>query len=241
MSGMMSIEAVVRTLRGVRHCASEIRYGQDALIVEQASPRGISVAIATVQLYEAVATFETTVGNLQALAAELDCELGQRMIASLSELVLHLRVCALLAQIDQLVHATHRIDVELCALFTGRLRVMDDVVAMLYDAISRVWVEYGHLIRAAGGIVRREVVREMHRALTQIGADPDLLHLLRVGMSRPDWPGVFCACANLAELFALTIDVEPDAALFQATAKPELLNTLPASICAGIHRDERKP
>jgi hypothetical protein len=238
MSG--SIEVLVHTLRSVRHGASDIRYRQDALLAELTSPRATSVAIATVQLYDAVDGFETVVGHLRAIAAELDCDLGRRAIASLGELVLHLRVFTILSQVEQLAQAIHSADVEICALFTGRFRSIGDVVAMVYDQISRMWLEYGHLIREPGGRVRRDVVREAHRALTLIGNDPDLMYLLRIGMAHPDWPGVFCACANLAELLALTVDIEPDAALFQADPDPELIDDLPASVRAGIRRDERK-
>lgn len=235
-----SIEVLVHTLRSVRHGASEIRYRQDALLATLASPRATSVAIATVQLHNAVEGFESVVGQLRGIAAELDCDLGHQMIASLGELVLHLRVFAILSQVEQLALATDGADAALRALFTGRLRSIGDVAAMMYDRISRMWLEYGHLIRDPRGRVRRDVVREAHHALTRIGSDPDLLSLLRTAMRHADWPGVFCTCANLAELLALTVDVEPDAALFQAAPDPDLIDTVPASVRAGIRRDRSK-
>lgn len=235
-----SMDVLVHTLRSVRHGASEIRYRQDAVLAELTSPRAMSVAIATVQLHDAVDSFETAVGHLQAIAAELDCDLGRRMIASLGELVLHLRVFAILSQVEQLVQAIHSADVEICALFTGRLRSIGEVSALVYEQITRMWLDYGHLIRAPGGSIRRDVVREAHRALTLIGSDPDFMYVLRIGMAHPDWPGVFCACANLAELLALTVDLESDAARFQANPALELIDDLPASVRAGIRRDERK-
>src|SRR5262245_5006867 len=119
---MGSIEALVNTLRSVRHGASEIRYRQDALLAELASPRAVFAAMATVQLYDAVDCFEAVIRHLRAVAADLDCDSGGRAIASLGQLVLHLRVFGILYQTEQLAQAVHSADVEICALFRGRLR-----------------------------------------------------------------------------------------------------------------------
>lgn len=235
-----NIDVVVRALRSVRHSAIEIRYRQAVLLAELTSPRAALVAVATVQLYDAVEIFESTVRRLQTIAAELDRELGRHLIASLGELVLHLRVFAILSEVEQLTQALYSPGVEIHALFTERIRSVSDVSALVCERIDRVWLEYGHLIRGPGGSVCRDVVREAQCALTMIGDDPDLMHLLRVGMAHPDLPGVFCACANIAELLELAIDIEPDAALFHATPNPELIDDLPPAMRGGIRREDGK-
>ncbi|MGH9885695.1 MAG: hypothetical protein ACREBE_09215, partial [bacterium] len=156
------------------------------------------------------------------------------------ELVLHLRVFAILAQFEQLSRAIHRADVQVGALFAGPIRSIDELESRVYGQLSRVWLEYGHVLRAPGGCARRNVVREANKAVTMIGSDPDLMHVLRIAMTHPDWPTVFCPCANLAELLALSIEMEPDPALFQATPDPELIDDVPASVRAGLRHDERK-
>lgn len=224
----------MHALRGVRHSASDIRYRYDVLSTELTSPHATSVAIAIVRLYDAVESFEATIRHLQAIAAELAGEVGEEINGSLGELVLHLRVFAILSQIEQLDRAIHGLGagVELCVLSS---------MARVCDCVSRMWLEYGHLIRTPGGSVRRDVIREAQRAITTIGSDPDVMFVLRIGMARPDWPAVFCPCANIAELLELTVDVEPDAALFQAAPDPDLIDDLPAAVQAGIRRDARKP
>jgi hypothetical protein len=231
-------DAIVYALRGVRHSASQVQYRQGVLLAEFTSPRAVAVVTATTRMYGAVATFESAVRRLQIVAEELDCKPSDCMIASLADLVLYLRVFAILSEIERLTQDLHSPKVGICPVFTGPVASIGDASVFLWEHISRTWLKYGHLIQAPDGGARRSVVREVQHALTRIGHDPDLMYVLRHGMARPDWPGVFGACRNIAELLEVAIDVEPDARLFGAAPNPELIDDLPPSMRAGIRRED---
>lgn len=231
-------DAIVYALRGVQHGATEVQYRHGVLLAEITSPRAAFVVTATVQMNDAVETFESAVRRLQTVAAELDCEPSDRRIASLGDLVLHLRLFAIVSEIERLTRDLHSPKVGIRPIFTGQAPSIGDAPALVWERISRMWLKYGHLIRGSGRKTRRGVVREAQRALTMIGQDPDLMYVLRIGIARLDWPGVFGACRNIIELLEFAVDVEPDAELFGAAPHPELIDDLPPSVRAGIRRED---
>jgi hypothetical protein len=242
---MASIDVLVSALRDARATASDVQHRREALLNKLNAPRAICVALSTAQLYEALTTFESTIANLRALAAALDCEFGDHVIASLDELILHLRTLGILSQIEQLSQAAHDLTTAPDELFAGKFQSVGDVAAFVYDRISGMWLQYSHVASPSTEAVssrldRRDIIRQAQNTLTTIGRDADIVHLLRAGMARPDWSSVFCACMNIAELLAITIDVEPDAALFQAAPAPELIDSLPPLARAGLPIAMRK-
>lgn len=231
-------DAIVYALPGVQHGATEVQYRHGVLLAELESPRAASVVVATVQMHHAIETFESAVRRLQMVAAELDCEPSDRRIASLGDMVLHLRLFAILSEIERLTKDLHSPKVGIRPIFTGQTPSIVDAPTLVWEHISRMWLKYSHLIRESGGKARRCLVREAQRALTMIGQDPDLMYVLRIGIARLDWPRVFGACQNIVELLEFAVDVEPDAELFGAAPNPDLIDDRPPSVRAGIRRED---
>jgi hypothetical protein len=104
---------------------------------------------------------------------------------------------------------------------TGRFRRLDDLLAFLYDEldrITRMWSGY----RDRPWIDRvafRAALHAASRAMQQLGKMPALVHFLREGSARHDWPALAEICARIRAALAIGIAVEPEHPLVRHTQR----------------------
>jgi hypothetical protein len=73
-------------------------------------------------------------------------------------------------------------------------------------------------------------IRKAQQVITELGADPDVVHFLRAGSARTDRPRLRYACDQLAEVFNISLMNVPTLALLLCVARPEAKTTTPARV-----------
>jgi hypothetical protein len=102
----------------------------------------------------------------------------------------------------------------------GQFKTMDDVSGFFYaqfHEINCMWMPYRQNDRRSLGIhgaVRRTLyhraIRVAQRRLCDLRSDPDLAHVLRMGLGASNWPGVHTSFALITAALAFEIEAEPD-------------------------------
>lgn len=104
--------------------------------------------------------------------------------------------------------------------FVGKFRRIDDVVLFLDELVdgSRAWESYRDGQPLPTGMkevdrvtMYRTTVCIAQRSMRRLGADPDLEHFLRSGVTAADWHEVHIGCKQIAGVLAGEIDLEADA------------------------------
>lgn len=159
--------------------------------------------------------------------------MGER-VGSFGELAIRAKALFVAAQLNELAHAIdaeRRAPASLArceALFTGKLRSIDDLASLFCDAFARInatWLP--HRARGAGTPMPgerpgshaeratryRAAISDSQRALVALGDDPTIASFLRAGAALSDWPAVHSACGRIALALQISLSGEPDLAL----------------------------
>jgi hypothetical protein len=170
--------------------------------------------------------------TLQRIVTRFDQGVASGEFGSLAELGLRAQTLAILLLLDELCDETQYASVDYQDLFVGRLRTIEDVASLLFDSLgdaNRQWLQCRtskHDLRVSYHLA----IRQAQRAITELGADPDLVHFLRAGSSRTDMPRMRYACHQLAEVFNITLMSESNPALLLGVAGREAKRLRPAKV-----------
>ena len=222
-------------------CESEaVHEASRALFVARATGRSIKHAMEERQLSHSCNLLMSRIVTLRRAVTEFDRDIAGAETESLGELGLRAQTAAILLLLDELVDAMRDTSSSYQDLFTGRLRAIEDVVAFLFDSLARInrlWLCHrakpyawaatctSQVVEAIRPHLYRSAIRHAQCAIVELGADPNLAHVLRVGSSRIDAPRIRRACDQLTRIFNVTLTRDPDPALFLAAAvlEPEEL------------------
>lgn len=186
----------------------------------------IPSAQATLTLHGVLDLLARTIVDLKSRVVALDGRIFGMTVGSLGELVIRAQTVVITLQLQELRRALR------CAgndteklLCTDRFRTLDEVISFMETEVRRangIWL--GHRIspdifqEVSMPSMQRQLyrhrIREAHHAMRSIGDEPAISHLLRSGVTRPDCPELQSACAHIATMFVISLDVSQDHALF---------------------------
>lgn len=228
---MASVDALLTLLRAIARENEAVHLARRALFITRAAGRMIDHAMATSQLGSSCNILMARIMGLRKLVLEFDMDIAGAEVGSLAELGIRAQTLAVLLLLDELCDAILHRPSLYQELFAGGLKSIEDVVWYVFDSLARInklWLRHRVIPRIAEpfptvigtthSFPYRAAIRRAQREISELGANPDIAHFLRVGSSGADAPRVRRACDQLVEVFGIALTREPDPAFFLAAA-----------------------
>ncbi|TMQ08306.1 MAG: hypothetical protein E6J90_40860 [Deltaproteobacteria bacterium] len=180
----------------------------------------------TLVLHDVLDRLAQTIVGLESRVVMLDNRIFGAAVGSLGELLLRAQTAVITLQLQRLRpvlrYGEHKEDL---LLEGSQYRTLEEVIDFMDMKIRRInAVVLGHRIpwrishEASVPTVQQQLhhraIRNAQNGMRSIADAPGVAHLLRAGIMRSDWPELQSACAHIATMFVISLDVGMDHALF---------------------------